>query len=87
MISLITLTTVPGSAQRFEKLCSILGDGIIGSIWLYGSRDLETIEATLEVLPQLIGALGIATTRFLKVSSRRCGRCQFHSLTLYCLTS
>ncbi|KAL4241319.1 TTI2 family protein [Abortiporus biennis] len=65
-ITLTNLTTPPKSAQRFDKLCQLLGDGIIGSIWLYGSRDLGTIEASLDVLPDVMKALGIGSVRYLK---------------------
>ena len=33
-ILLVNSTTAAGSAQRFDRLCQVLGDGIIGSIWL-----------------------------------------------------
>jgi hypothetical protein len=54
--------------QRFDQLCSMLGDGIIGSIWMYASRDVATIKASIEVLPMLVEALDIGSVRYLKVS-------------------
>ncbi|THH18035.1 hypothetical protein EW146_g2890 [Bondarzewia mesenterica] len=34
-------------------LCAILGDGIIGSVWMYGYHDQDIIEASVQVLPIL----------------------------------
>jgi hypothetical protein len=53
--------------ERFDKLCSILGDGIIGSVWMYASRDVSTIKASIDVLPLLVESLGIGSVRYLKV--------------------
>ncbi|KAI0772531.1 hypothetical protein BD413DRAFT_546322 [Trametes elegans] len=65
-IRLTTATTPEGSAARFDQLCSLLGDGIVGNLWVYASRDAETIHASVDVLPELVQALGIGTVRFLK---------------------
>ncbi|CAL1702039.1 unnamed protein product [Somion occarium] len=65
-VSLARLTTPEGSGARFDQLCTLLGDCIIGSIWTYASRDVDTVEATIDVLPVIIKALGIATARYLK---------------------
>lgn len=66
--NLIERTTKPGSEQRFTQLCALLGDGVIGSVWMYCSEDADAIEASVDVLPILVRALGIGATRYLKVS-------------------
>jgi Tti2 family len=66
---LIYLTTPEGSEQRFEKLCELMTSAIIGGAWSYGGNQLVTMEASMQVLPPLIHALGIGTARFLKVGS------------------
>ena len=53
--------------QRFDQLSSILGEGIIGSIWMYASRDLGAMHASIDVLPLIVDALGIGSVRYLKV--------------------
>ena len=63
---LIDRTTAPGSADRFEKLWTLLGEGIIESVWVYGYEELATLQATLDVLPAVFRALGIGTARYLK---------------------
>ncbi|KDQ65047.1 hypothetical protein JAAARDRAFT_685072 [Jaapia argillacea MUCL 33604] len=65
-ISLILLTTSPGSSERFDQLCILLGEGIIGGVWIYASRDVDTIQASVEVIPQLVSALGVGSVRYLK---------------------
>ncbi|KAF7433614.1 hypothetical protein PC9H_005575 [Pleurotus ostreatus] len=65
-VSLTTLTTDQGSQDRFDQLSALLGDGIIGGIWLYSSLDLAAVEASVEALPLVIDALGLGCTRFLK---------------------
>ncbi|KAH7931416.1 hypothetical protein BV22DRAFT_998586 [Leucogyrophana mollusca] len=65
-LSLIHGTTAPGSSQRFEQLCSLLGDGIIGGVWIYAYADPDTIEASIDVLPDIIITLGIGAARYLK---------------------
>lgn len=71
-VSLVLLTTPPGSAKRFDQLCEVLGDGIIGSIWFYAMHEQDAIEATIDVLPGIVHALGIGTARYLKVSLPSC---------------
>jgi len=63
--NLIERTTQPGSEQRFTQLCALLGDGVIGSIWMYSS-EAEAIEASIDVLPIVVRVLGIGATRYLK---------------------
>lgn len=57
-----------GGKQRFDRLCSVLGDGIIGSIWTHASRDLATIRATIDQVPLLVESLGVCAVRYLKVN-------------------
>ncbi|PCH41573.1 hypothetical protein WOLCODRAFT_163213 [Wolfiporia cocos MD-104 SS10] len=66
LITLVLLTTSAGSARRFDQLCAILGDGIIGNVWLYATRESDAIEASLDVLPEVVQALGIGAARYLK---------------------
>jgi Tti2 family len=65
---LIERTTQPGSEQRFTQLCALLGDGMIGSVWMYSSEDPDAVEASIDVLSILVRALGVGATRYLKVS-------------------
>ncbi len=64
---MIERTTQPGSEERFIQLCALLGDGMMGSVWMYGSEDADAVEASVDVLPILVHALGIGATRYLKV--------------------
>ena len=68
-IELTKITTLVGSKTRFDQLCAILGDSILGGIWIYAFNDYETIEASMTALPPLLEELGIGTVRYLKVSS------------------
>jgi hypothetical protein len=68
IVTLVTLTTTRGSSDYFDKLCSLLGESIIGTIWLYAYDNESVILATVDVLPPLIQALGIGCTRYLKVT-------------------
>ncbi|KAI0643666.1 hypothetical protein C8Q79DRAFT_914611 [Trametes meyenii] len=65
-IRLTTATTKEGSVQRFDQLCSLLSDSIIGNVWIYASREPETIQASIDVIPDIIEALGVGTVRYLK---------------------
>ncbi|KIY71824.1 hypothetical protein CYLTODRAFT_418536 [Cylindrobasidium torrendii FP15055 ss-10] len=65
-LQLTLMTTDEGSIQRFDSLCALLGDRIIGSVWFYGSQYPDVILATLDILPDIIRALGIGSARFLK---------------------
>lgn len=64
--ALIQRTNPVGSAQYFQQFCELLGDGIIGGIWLYGSLDPNSVSASIEVLPPVLQALGIGCSRYLK---------------------
>lgn len=66
-VDLVLRTTKVGTEERFTQLCKLLGDGIIGSVWIYGYQDPQAIEASVEVLPVLVTALGLGTVRYLKV--------------------
>lgn len=59
-----------GGKQRFDRLCSVLGDAIIGGIWIHASRDITTIRATIDQVPLLIESSGICAVRYLKVGLR-----------------
>ncbi|TFK56229.1 hypothetical protein OE88DRAFT_1641915 [Heliocybe sulcata] len=66
LLTLIQQTTHPGSSERFNQLCQVLGESIIGSIWLYAANDKDTIQASVEVLPGVVNALGLGSVRYLK---------------------
>ena len=68
-LRLIDTLTDPGSVEKFDRLCHLLGQNIIGGIWIYATNEPRVIEASISVLPNIIRALGIGTTRYLKVSS------------------
>lgn len=65
-VNLIERTTKPGSEQRFSQLSAVLSDGLIGSVWMYSSEDADTVEASVDVLPIVVRALGVGATRYLK---------------------
>jgi len=65
---LVLRTTSEGTEARFTKLCAILGDGIIGSVWMYASQDLDAIEASIDALPTVLKALDVGSARYLKVT-------------------
>lgn len=60
-----------GGKQRFDRLCSVLGEGIIGSMWIHASRDVATVRATIDQVPLLVESLGVCAVRYLKVSVPR----------------
>ena len=57
-----------GGKQRFDRLCSVLGEAIIGSIWIHASRDIPTVRATIDQVPLLVESLGVCAVRYLKAS-------------------
>ncbi|KAI0722009.1 hypothetical protein C8T65DRAFT_629979 [Cerioporus squamosus] len=65
-VQLTELTTAPASSTRFEQLCGLLGDGIIGNVWICASRDPETLQASTDVIPGVVRVLDIGVTRYLK---------------------
>ncbi|KAH9921522.1 uncharacterized protein BXZ73DRAFT_91788 [Epithele typhae] len=65
-LRLTALTTANGSEARFEHLSSLLGDSIMGNVWVHAARDPDSLQASVEVLPEIIGFLGIGTSRYLK---------------------
>ena len=68
-VNIIERTTEYGSEQRFSQLSALLGDGVIGSVWMYSSEDVDTVGASVDVLPIVVRALGVGSTRYLKVST------------------
>ncbi|GBE79126.1 hypothetical protein SCP_0203230 [Sparassis crispa] len=64
-LQLVLLTTSPDTMQRFNQLCEILGNGIIGSVWMYATLNPDALEASLEVLPEVVRTLDIGTVRYL----------------------
>lgn len=65
-LELVKKTTKPGSRERYQLLFSLLGESIIGGAWMYGYREVLLIQATYEVLPILLDAMGITCVRYLK---------------------
>ncbi|KIK54455.1 hypothetical protein GYMLUDRAFT_905811 [Collybiopsis luxurians FD-317 M1] len=65
-LSLTLLTTSPGSATQFDQLCGLLGERIIGTIWLYSYDKGGVILASVDALPPVLSALGLGCTRYLK---------------------
>ncbi|KAF7982341.1 hypothetical protein HWV62_29056 [Athelia sp. TMB] len=65
-LGLIGLCTPLGSQRRFDKLCALLGDCVIGNVWMYASRDPDSIQATIEMLPDIVELLEIGCARYLK---------------------
>ncbi|KAF8075967.1 hypothetical protein FPV67DRAFT_1469893 [Lyophyllum atratum] len=65
-LSLTFLTTSAGSADHFDQLCALLGEGIISGIWLYAADRPDVLLASLEALPPVLRALSIGNARFLK---------------------
>ncbi|KIP09815.1 hypothetical protein PHLGIDRAFT_34198 [Phlebiopsis gigantea 11061_1 CR5-6] len=63
---LVEKTTLPASTERFDQLWGVLGEGIIDTVWTYGFEEAESVRATLDVLPDVIRALGIGCSRYLK---------------------
>lgn len=63
--------------QRFDRLCSVLGEGIIGNIWIHASQDVATIRATIDQVPLLVESLGVCAVRYLKVSLHPSPRTHF----------
>ncbi|KAJ7895955.1 hypothetical protein B0H14DRAFT_2558408 [Mycena olivaceomarginata] len=67
-LTLIRLTTPAGSAARFDQLCALLGDGIVGSVWPYVSGDrLPALLASIDALPPVLELLGVGCARYMKV--------------------
>jgi len=65
-LELVEKTTKEGTPERYQRLFALLGESIIGGAWMYGYRELLLIQATYEVLPLLLDAIGIACVRYLK---------------------
>jgi hypothetical protein len=68
-LSLLEKTTDQDSPERVDQLFKLLGETVIGSVWVYAARDPETIEASIDALPHILDTLGVCSIRFLKVRS------------------
>lgn len=66
-LRLTEITTVDGSNARFDQLCSLLGDSIIGNVWVYAANEPDTLAASVDVLPDIVRVFNIGSTRYLKV--------------------
>lgn len=75
ILRLSEMLTTPQSAERFDHLCQVVGESIIGGVWIYASNELSTVEASMDVLPLLIHALGVGTVRYLKALIPQCVHC------------
>jgi hypothetical protein len=69
-LKLIIRTTTPGSEPRASRLFVLLGDGIIGTVWTYGTNAPDSVLASYEVLPDVLKVIGIGSARYLKVRAR-----------------
>ncbi|GJE84793.1 hypothetical protein PsYK624_008690 [Phanerochaete sordida] len=58
--------TIPETAERYEQLWGLLGEGLIETVWLYASDEPDTIQATVAALPDIVRALGLGAARYLK---------------------
>jgi Tti2 family len=72
LVRVIDLTTPFDSKSRFDQLCTLLGDGILGGVWIYASTELDTVEASMIALPDVLQELGIGCVRYLKVKLPPC---------------
>ncbi|KAF8650707.1 hypothetical protein AX16_005080 [Volvariella volvacea WC 439] len=62
----IAKTTSIGSQDRFDKLCHVLGEGIIGGIWIHAEEKVEIVGVSLIWLKEVVRELGIGSVRYLK---------------------
>lgn len=72
-LALVEKMTGKNSVERFDRLCQLVGEDIIGKIFTYVQAGGDAIadrslDATVEVLPETIVSLGIGSARYLKVS-------------------
>ncbi|KAJ4472023.1 hypothetical protein J3R30DRAFT_3659960 [Lentinula aciculospora] len=65
-LSLSLLTTNLGSSAQFDQLCALLGERIVGTIWLYSYDKPGVVQASVDSLPPLLSALGLGCCRYLK---------------------
>jgi len=54
-------------ATRYERLSTLLGSCLIGTVFMYAYDDPETILAATDMLPPVLTHLGIGAARWLKV--------------------
>nr|GAT53888.1 predicted protein [Mycena chlorophos] len=66
-LQLIKLTTEEESAERFNQLCALLGDSIVGSVWMYSSNRPDALLASIVALPPVFKMLRVGCARYLKV--------------------
>jgi hypothetical protein len=66
-LELTKLTLTRGSKDYFDRLCELLGDGIVGTVWAYGYRRPELLAASVDALTDVIRTLGTGSVRYLKV--------------------
>ncbi|KAF8500608.1 hypothetical protein JB92DRAFT_2978385 [Gautieria morchelliformis] len=66
LLRVIDLTTPVNSKRRFDEVCALLGDGIIGGVWIYASTEWATLETSVCALPDVLRELGIGSVRYLK---------------------
>ncbi|KIM33535.1 hypothetical protein M408DRAFT_326227 [Serendipita vermifera MAFF 305830] len=59
-------TAKVGSPEYYQLLFSLVGENIIGGAWTFGYREPLLIQATYEILPQILENLGVACVRYLK---------------------
>jgi hypothetical protein len=64
---LIERTTQADSAERFNKLCKLVSDAVIGGAWIFASDRKEVMEASIEGLLPIIESLKLGNVRFLRV--------------------
>ncbi|CAG7849407.1 SubName: Full=Uncharacterized protein {ECO:0000313/EMBL:CCA71807.1} [Serendipita indica DSM 11827] len=65
-LELVDKTTKKDGLERHTRLFALLGDSMIGGTWSFGYREPLLIQASYDVLPNLLDALGVAFVRYLK---------------------
>lgn len=66
-LELANLTLERGTKIYFDRVCELLGDGIIGTVWRYAYRYPEVLVASTGALSGVVRALGLGSARYLKV--------------------
>lgn len=70
-LTLAKITTKAYSQKRYELLWELVSSDIVGGAWVYGTRSVEMMEASVEALVPIVAELGISSVRFLKVNHSR----------------
>lgn len=65
-LELTKRTEKPASLEYYQRVFTLLGESVIGGAWMFGYREPLLIQATYEVLPQILEVLGVACVRYLK---------------------